>query len=307
MSNDEHATVFFGKPVTSFESSSDWSGPEPAYCVSITWDDRPKVLLDRLKELLAQPNIDKLEALLIGAWQFADGSISSEAVVKALVKNRQRLSALKAIFLGDIISEENEMSWIQQSDVSPLLEAFPQLQLLRVRGGNGLKFSQTRHDALRQLIVETTGLGRSVLREICRCEFAALEHLELWLGEENHGWDAEVADLQPILSGKLFPKLSYLGLRNSDVIDEIAAVVVNAPILQQLAVLDLSNGTLTDVGAQALLNLPAGLPLKELNLSHHFMTPGMVKRLKKQRSYKVVAADAGDPDDEYLRLVLVNE
>ena len=110
-------------------------------------------------------------------------------------------------------------------------------------------------------------------------------------------------DLQPLLTGKCFPKLEYLGLRNSDIADDIAPVVVNAPILKQLKVLDLSNGTLSDVGAAALLNLPADLSLKELNLNHHYMTEDMVKRLKKALKCKIIAGDAQDPNEEWRSVV----
>ena len=154
--------------------------------------------------------------------------------------------------------------------------------------------------------MEAGGLHRSVIREICRCEFPNLEHLELWLGSGGYGWDGGVEDLQPLLDGSRFPKLTYLGLRNSEIVDEIAPVVVNAPILKRLKVLDLSNGNMTDVGGQALLNLPAGLALQELNLTHHYMTPSLVAQLQEKLSCKVVADDPHQRDGEW-RGILVSE
>jgi hypothetical protein len=306
MTLSQHAEVFFDKKVKPFEAAEDWEGPDVAYRLSVSYDDGQKAMMERLEELLSQDGIDQLPALVIGAWAADDSSFSSQAIIKALVKNKSRLASLKALFLGDIIYEENEISWIEQSDVTPLLQAFPGLEALRVRGGNSLKFSKIRHEGLKQLIIETGGLRRSVIREICRCEFPNLEHLELWLGVENYGWDGGVEDLQPILADKLFPKLTYLGLRNSDIVDEIAPVVVNAPILNRLTTLDLSNGTLSDVGGQALLNLPAKTPLQLLNVSHHYMTKEMVKRLVKKLPCKVVAEDGQDPDEEW-RSVVVSE
>jgi hypothetical protein len=55
------------------------------------------------------------------------------------------LTNLRAIFLGDITYEENEISWIEQSDVSPLLRAYPALEVSRVRGGNSLEFSKIKN------------------------------------------------------------------------------------------------------------------------------------------------------------------
>jgi hypothetical protein len=306
MTISQHAEVFYQQPVKVFESPDDWEGPHQAYRLGITWDDKQRDLHARLDEFAAQKGVDRLQALVIGAWIGDDSTYSSKEIVKDLVGHRDKFVGLRAIFLGDIIYEENEISWIEQCDVSPLLEAYPKLEVLRIRGGNSLKFSKVRHGSLQQLIVEAGGLNRSVLQEICGGEFPSLQHLELWLGVGNYGWDGGVQDLQPILAGKHFPKLTYLGLRNSEIADDIARVVVNAPILAQLQVLDLSNGTLTDVGAQALLNLPASLPLRELNLSHHYMTEPMVERLQKQLKCRVVADDGQDPDEEW-RSVVVSE
>lgn len=306
MTISQHAEEFYQQPVRVYESPDDWAGPGNAYRLGITWDDSQRDLHARLDQFVAQKDVDQLQALIIGAWIGDDSSYSSAEIVKDLIKHRAKLAGLKAIFLGDIIYEENEISWIEQSDVSPLLQAYPKLEVFRVRGGNSLRFSPLRHESLQQLIVEAGGLRRSVIREICRCEFPNLQHLELWLGVENYGWDGGVEDLQPILAGTHFPRLAYLGLRNSEIVDEIAPVVVNAPILKQLKVLDLSNGTLTDVGAQSLLNLPSNLPLQELNLSHHYMTEAMVDRLRRQLKCTVCADDGQDPNSEW-RAVVVSE
>lgn len=306
MTISQHAEVFYQQPVKVYESPDDWEGPNQAYRLGITWDDKQRDLHARLDEFVTQKGIAELQALIIGAWIGDDSMYNSANIVKDIINHRDKLHGLKAIFLGDITYEENEISWIEQSDVSPLLEAFPKLQVFRVRGGNSLKFSTIRHESLQQLIVEAGGLNCAVIHQICQCEFPNLQHLELWLGVENYGWDGSVDDLQPILAGKHFPKLTYLGLRNSEITDDIAAAIVTAPILSQLHVLDLSNGTLTDAGAQNLLNLPAGLPLRELNLSHHYMTDAMVERLQKKLKCSVIADDGQDPDAEW-RSVVVSE
>jgi hypothetical protein len=307
MTISEHAEVFHGRKVKEFEGEDDWEGPGFAYRVGMGWDDPAGQMEVRLDELIACEGAKELEALVIGPWHSSDDfQASSEFVIKLLVDRRKKLPALKALFLGDITYEENEISWIQQSNVSPLLDAFPKLEVFRVRGGTQLEFAPVQHKSLTHLIVETGGLPRSVIREICQCKFPKLQHLELWLGVENYGFDGGVEDLQPLLTGKLFAKLSYLGLRNSDIVDEIAAVVVNAPILQRIRVLDLSNGTLSDTGAQALLNLSPDPPLEELNLSHHYMTEKMVKQLRKTLKYRVITDEGRDPNEEW-RSVVVSE
>src|SRR5260370_17287755 len=81
----------------------------------------------------------------------------AEAVVEALAAAREKLPKLRVLFMGDIIREENEVSWIEQTDVSPLLEAYPELEYFGVRGGNGLHLGDIRHEHLRSLVIETCG------------------------------------------------------------------------------------------------------------------------------------------------------
>ena len=198
------------------------------------------------------------------------------------------------------------MSWINQTDLAPLLNAFPDLQLLRARGGTGLKFTPLQHAKLRGLALETGGMDASVLRGVCSSQFDGLEHLELWLGTEEYGATVRIEDLQPLLSGELFPNLKYLGLRNSDIADQIAAVVVNSPLVQRIETLDLSLGTLSDEGGEALLHLKDS-KLKKLNLHYHYLSAEMVKRLR-ALPFVVDATTPSDMDtDEDFRFVAVGE
>jgi hypothetical protein len=89
-----------------------------------------------------------------------------------------------------------------------------------------------------------------------------------------------VDDLQPLFRGELFPKLKYLGLRDSEIQDSVAIAISKAPILQQLEVLDLSLGTLGDVGGMALANSPDVKGLRKLDLRHHYLSPEVEARLK---------------------------
>ena len=189
--------------------------------------------------------------------------------------------------------------------LAPLLEAFPKLQILRARGGEGLVLSELKHGALRALALETGGMNASVVRSVLNGHLPELEYLELWLGTEEYGGTCTVEDLQPLFKGKKFPKLRYLGLRNCDFVDDIATVIVNSPLVQRLDTLDLSLGTLSDVGGQALVKLPANSSLKRLDLRHHFMTKQVTKELKKL-SFAVDVSDAQDSEDDW-RFVAIGE
>jgi uncharacterized protein (TIGR02996 family) len=254
-----------------------------------------------LKAFLADPALGLVQALVIG-WCFGgvdDVYENSSEVVKALVNARERLSNLRALFLGDITYDENEISWINQSDLTGLLTAFPQLEHFRARGGTGLALKKFKHEHLKSLTFEAGGLPRKVVRAIGESSLPALEHLELWLGTEEYGADTTVADLKGILAGKGMPALRYLGLRNSEIADDIAQALAKSPLLERIRILDLSLGTLGDRGAQALLEIPAVGRLEKLDINHHYVSPALVERLQALGSQVDAggAEEVEDPDD----------
>jgi predicted DNA-binding WGR domain protein len=282
----EKLSTFIGKRVVNFVTEKSIKpGDKHVYRIGVSWDTDdehsgdPDFFAARLKTFLQTDAALASTGLIIGNWSLED-ILPAAPVVKILVDHKDRLPNLKALFFGDIAQYECELSWIRQTDLSPLLKAFPQLEMLRVRGGDGLSFKSLKHKSLRALALETGGLDRKIVAQICKADLPNLEYLELWLGTDNYGGNTRINDLQPLLKGKLFKKLRYLGLRNSDITDEIAGVLVNAPITQQLETIDLSLGTLTDEGANALLRLPALPQLKSLDLHYHYMSKPVMKKFK---------------------------
>jgi hypothetical protein len=168
-----------------------------------------------------------------------------------------------------------------------------------VRGGSGLSFSKLVHGGLKELVIQTGGLSRSTIRDLFLCDFPSLEHLELLFGEENYGFDGGVEDLQPLLSGRLFPKLKCLGLMNSVIANDIAAVLVNSPIAARVESIDLSLGNLDDEGVRSLLALASHSQLKSLNISHHYASEKVVASLVKALPFAVVAEDRQEPEDDW--------
>jgi hypothetical protein len=130
----------------------------------------------------------------------------------SLVGAAGKLPNLKAIFLGDMTYEECEISWINQSDVSPLYAAFPQLEELKIRGGNGLSLGRLVHRNPQRLTIETGGLGCDVLLQLAKADLPSLQHLELWLGDDGYGWDGSLDDIMPLLQEGRFPKLAVADL-----------------------------------------------------------------------------------------------
>ncbi|MDA7980664.1 MAG: STM4015 family protein [Pirellulales bacterium] len=288
----KNKTVF--RVRVSYEEMDDMGGDEPDFN-------------KRMKAFLESDAALQTRGLIIGAYDVEGGVTSKDAFVAQITKHKDRLPELKALFLGDITQEESEISWITHTDVSPVLAAFHNLEMLRIRGSSGLQFSKPMHDKLRALAIESGGLGAEVVKQVLRGHFPELEYLELWLGTPDYEGDCRVNDLQPLFKGKLFPKLKYLGLRNAQIADDIAAVIAIAPIMDQLETLDLSLGTIGDLGANALLQLGSNRTLRRLDLHYNFISKPVQKQLKKL-PFPVDVSDAQiEEDEEFGRFVSVSE
>ena len=73
-------------------------------------------------------------------------------------------------------------------------------------------------------------------------EQGIMEHLKMFI------------PLQNFFLENIFPKLTQLGLKDSDKTEELIYEFANSPLLDRLETLDLSKGTLTDEGMGILLN-----------------------------------------------------
>ncbi|MFE7749170.1 STM4015 family protein [Streptomyces sp. NPDC057428] len=252
----------------------------------VSWEEEFNAFLDTVDP-------SRVQALIIGQWGESYEEDSSYPI-RLVVAAAGRLTSLTAVFVGDLVMEEAEISWIEQSDVTALLTAFPALSHLGIRGGTGLLFPPVRHDSLRALTIESGGLPAEALRGVLDSELPALESLELWLGVSSYGGDAVVPDLAPLLTGTRFPRLRHLGLRNSELQNEIAAAIGSAPLVARLRTLDLSNGTLGDEGAAALLEGQPLIHLESLDLHHHFLTEPMEHRLTEALAPHGVTVDLSE-------------
>jgi hypothetical protein len=281
----EHATIFANREVVDFEPEEGISDPVGiAYAIRCKYYAGEKVP-DQVAKLLQDEQASNLQALVFGIWDADMSQGGSEVVIEALVAAKNQLKSLQALFIGDIHSEESEISWIVQSDISPILEAYPNLEILQVRGGERLAVSPfVGHEQLKALIVETGGLSSATINQICALNLPKLQHLELWLGSDWYGGDSAIADLNPILVELKFPNLVYLGLRNSQYTDDIAEGVVRSPLLNKIRILDLSMGTLSDAGAELLLKNPVVQQLDILNLSENYLSEEIINFVEAQQA-----------------------
>ncbi|MCF2525684.1 STM4015 family protein [Yinghuangia soli] len=276
------------------------------------WEDDPE--LEELYDyFLESVDTTKVTALVIGAW--TEDMSDPNPLHARLAADADRFPALRHLFLGDIVSEESEISWIDMGALTPLLAAFPLLEELSARGGTEPEPNEGegeggededgdtaralvpfRHEHLRSLAFESGGLPAHIVRAVGRSDLPALERLDIMMGVDEYGGDTTVDDLTEILAGTRLPSLRHLGLLNSEQQDEIAAAVAGAAVTARLESLDLSMGTLSDEGAEALL---AGQPLghlKTLKVDHHFLSEPMADRIKAALQPAGVDVVLSDPE-----------
>ncbi|MER6942924.1 STM4015 family protein [Nonomuraea sp. NPDC000554] len=277
----QYTETYAGLPVAHLSSEERPSDPGAVawrLCANEYGGDDPKTMAETFDLFFEQVDTARVTAIVIGEWEDCY-STSSATIVERLAGSAAKLPALRSLFFGAISSDQAEISWIQQSDITPLLEAFPRLERLEVRGGTGLALQSVRHESLRMLRIESGGLPGEVVRAVAGCDLPALEHLDLWLGVDSYGGDSTAADLDGVLTGERLPALRHLGLQDSEIQDDIAAAVAFAPVVARLETLALSMGTLTDTGAEALLSGQPLTHLRELDLHHHYLSDAMMKRV----------------------------
>ncbi len=208
-----------------------------------------------------------VQELIIGVYEPGD---DHGPVIKALVATGPH-EAVRSLVMAERTHEESELSWVELGKLGALWRTFPKLEKLTLEAGQ-FELGEIASTSLREVEIRTSGLSLSNLRQICAAKWPQLEKLRIWFGCEQYGSKAKVADLQPLLDGVGLPKLTYLGLMNAELTNELAAVLPRAKILRQLTTLDLSMGTLTHEGLATLIaGAPAFKHLAVLDLSSNHL------------------------------------
>jgi hypothetical protein len=300
LANDDE---LMGLEIVDFDPETGLQQPTArAYRVRYGW--RGASLTDRFEQLMADPRVGELRALVIGMWEHG-GSDDVPGMLRAAAP---KLTSLEALFVGDISYEESEVSWIEQFDLGAVINAFPKLKHFKARGGNGLGFTGLSHPTLETLIVETGGVSGHTVRQIVSAKLPNLQHLEIWTGSSEYGADVTVEDVKPLLVGTAypemrypFPKLKRLGLVNSELADELAEALFDAPVLDFLEELDLSKGIMSNTGAGALARNPKIGKLKSIDITNNFI--GDEELIDQLRATGVTVRNGGqrraDDDDDY--------
>lgn len=266
--------------------------------------DEEATLEGKIAAYLEEHGSYELEAITIGNWTESYEN-SPEDIITYLVENKAKFPKLKKIFLGDIDSEECEISWINHTDAGPLLYQF-KLEEMIIKGATGLRLEAVITDTLKKLTIISGGLSKELLEDIVQAEIPQLEHLELYLGVEEYGFDGDISTIEPFMKRSNFPKVKYLGLKNSEIADEICEKMLASDMIKGLEVLDLSLGTLSNTGAKLILeNIDKLGHLKTLDLTYNYISDELVEEVTKKCNELnieiLISKDDvySDEDDEY--------
>jgi hypothetical protein len=236
---------------------------------------------DFIDELLHNDEAKKIPHLVIGHWNECYEAGASEKIIADLIKHKAEFAYLESLFIGDIEGEECELSWIVQTEYAPLLENFPNLKSLTIKGSQQLSFEKIAHANLTHFEIISGGLPSSVIDKIADANLPSLESLRLYFGVDDYGFDGNINTITPLLRAGLFPKLTHLGLLNSEIQDEIVAELIKSDILKQLSTLDLSMGIFSDKSGTVLLdNFEKLRHLEKITIAYHFMSNEMVEQLQ---------------------------
>lgn len=181
MSDADRLHELLGLPAVEFQREAEEATRPPAgavaWRVSVDPYDGDVAWEAEFEAFLEAVDPSGVEALIIGQWGESYEETSAYPI-GLVVAAADRLTSLRAVFVGDLVAEEAEISWIEQSDVTALLTAFPQLTHLGVRGGTGLTFPRSS---------TTPCAGSSSRAEDCprrrcaACWTASSPHWKAWI------------------------------------------------------------------------------------------------------------------------------
>lgn len=231
------------------------------------------------RRVFALPLCAALDELRIGISRFELGHVDTPALV-AEAAQQAWAASLPRLALGDT-GDDIDLAHHWIGDVgAPISRAFPRLASLRLHssafdgGFEPLGLAGLALPELRSLVIETCGMTSERVAHVLAAELPVLEHLELWFGAVDREATGNVADLVPLLEGRVLPTVSRLALRNNEFAEDLVARLAAAAITPRLVELDLSMSTLDDTAARALAaSARRFTALRVLDVDDNFLTP----------------------------------
>jgi uncharacterized protein (TIGR02996 family) len=222
-----------------------WMDKLELACVQGLRNDSTENVRDVTRVLPLVGNVASAKFLreLIIARPYFQGRRDIAPVVAEIAKLLPLLPALRRL----TICRYEEHAIVSNWALGSLAQLWKQARALEYVSvtGSAMVFDEIDLPACRELRIETCGLDKTNLRAITDASWPALETLSLWFGTEEYGCSCTIDGLAPILDGSRFPKLRHLGLKNSQLGNEILEAVARSKIVRRLETLDLSMSHVT--------------------------------------------------------------
>lgn len=253
----------------------------------------PKTMID---DILADLDFSQVTDVTIGSWGSA-WEDNCQKILDDIADNKDKFAHVQQLFVGDMDYEDCEVSWIMQGNYGRLWKALPGLKELTIKGSTDLSLGEVEHENLEALTIICGGLPVSVLEEIQKAKLPNLKKLVLYIGVENYGFDGDEDTIRTFLEKSDFPKLTHLGIEDSEIQDQLTQVVLESKYMGQIHTLDLANGTLTDKGGALLLEkIPSYPNIKVLDIHYHYLSDTMAQQLK-GLPIQVDVSEANEPEE----------
>jgi hypothetical protein len=248
----------------------------------------------QFQALIQDPLVKQVEAL---KFEIVENQLhrrkNLQEFLEKFVEAKDFFPNLKGLYIGSPLRWDNR---VRIHNIYPILKAFPNLEFLQLRGdvdndnffksnleilgvrnsldGSFVKTKPLELSNLKTLIIQLDNLSSDNFAKICNLNLPALEYLKLELA-----WDIKSDDIIPIVLGKLFPNLIYLGIKGYA--DTVLEYLNKSPLKESLKILNLSYGHLrslenVDLSKSSILNR-----LHILNVSHNALRSRMVDKLSK--------------------------
>ena len=201
---------------------------------------------------------------------------------------------------------EYQVSWTKLGNLHKLYPQLQKLESLSLHVGE-LNLGEIDLPSLRRLEIKTGGFTKKNLKSVVEASLPSLTSMILYFGTDEYGCDCKAKDVKAFIDSIKAPKLTRLGLCNSEFEDEFPAMLAASKLLPKLKHLELSMGTLSDEGAQVLLDEKRAFAhLESINLEQNYLSEMMRERLRVAFE-RIILTEQGDHDDDEDRYVQIAE
>jgi uncharacterized protein (TIGR02996 family) len=281
------------------------------------WMDDAFEALPVAQAVFGSPACAALRELRVGIlrWDYNEKDVP---MVLAEAGKHAFAAGVERLHLGAIPSDIDMDHQIIGDIGRVITKSFPSLTWLKLKsGGQGWRGTPDKNFSaaglslpkLRELTVETCAMTKKRLTGLLESSLPALESLELWFGSGDAGVNVKLDQLRPLFDDKLFPKLTHLGLCNTELVDEIVDELPRSKRLPKLRSLDLSKGTLDDAGARTLAqHAKAFSHLERIDVRDNWLSKAAVTSLRNAFGARIDARNQNDDEgDPEMRFVAVGE